>query len=87
MDANTVPSSAGARRPVAEPAPRYAGPHKWQVASWARLIRRAKRRGRPLWWHTQRRMLQALGLFAGLYLLGARLGVTMDVRALLERWS
>jgi len=45
MDANTVNNSAtvaaGARH--AEAAPRYAGPHKWQVAPWARLIRRAMR--------------------------------------------
>jgi len=45
MDANTAPSSssvaASARRQ--EPAPRYAGPHKWQVSPWARLIRRAMR--------------------------------------------
>lgn len=47
MHANTASSSASASgdaaRPVSEPAPRYAGPHKWQVAPWARLIRRAMR--------------------------------------------
>lgn len=40
----------------------------------AKLIRRGKRRNRPLWWHVQRRLGQAIVIFAGVYVL---LGIGM----------